>query len=80
MLDQFESDVAKKLVEFHDGLQEISIEVIAETSRILGEISQGHEESAEGHLRSLVLSATHDVAKALNESGTDSISILEPAR
>jgi len=80
MLDQFESDVAKKLAESHDGLQEKSIEVIAETTRILREISQGHEESIEGQLRSLVSSATDDVAKILNENRAVSMSILEPAR
>ncbi len=79
MLDQFESDVAKKLAESHDGLQEKSIEVIAETTKSLREISSGREESIEGQLRSLVSSATDDVAKVLNENRPDSISILEPA-
>ena len=79
MLDQFESDVAKKLAESHDSLQERSIEVIAETTKILREISQGSEESIEFQLRSLVSSATDDVAKVLNENRTDSTSILEPA-
>ena len=79
MLDQFESDVAKKLAESHDGLQERSIEVIAETTKILREISSGHEDSIEGQLRSLVSSATDDVAKVLNENRTDSMSIFEPA-
>jgi hypothetical protein len=80
MLDQFESDVVKKLAESHDSLQERSIEVIAETTKILREISPDREESIEGQLRSLVSSATDDVAKALKENRADSVSILEPAR
>ena len=80
MLDQFESDVAKRLVESHDCLHEKSIEVIAETTRILREISPGHEESVEGQLRSLVSSAVDDVIKDLKENRPDFTSILEPAR
>jgi hypothetical protein len=80
MLDQFESDVAKRLVESHDNLHEKSIEVIAETTRILRELSQGREDTVEGQLRSLVSSAADDVTKVLKENRPDFLSILEPAR
>ena len=80
MLDQFESDVAKRLVESNDGLHGKSIEVIAETTRILHELSQGREKSVEDQLRSLVLSANDDVTKILNENSPNLLSIFEPAR
>jgi hypothetical protein len=80
MLDQFESDVAKRLVESHDNLYEKSIEVIVETTRILRDLSQGREESVEGQLRSLVSSAVDDVTKVLKENRPDFLSILEPAK
>jgi hypothetical protein len=80
MLDQFESDVAKRLVESHDDLDEKSIGVIAETTRILRELSQSREERAEGQLRALVSSAVADVTKVLKENRPDFLSILEPAR
>ena len=67
MLDQFESDVTKRLVESYDGLHETSVEVIAETTRILRVLSQGCEETVQGQLRSLVLSAVNDVTKILKE-------------
>lgn len=67
MLDQFESDVTKRLVESYDGLHETSVEVIAETTRILRELSQGCEETVQGQLRSLVLSAANDVTEILKE-------------
>jgi hypothetical protein len=80
MLDQFESDVAKRLVESHDDLHEKSIEVIAETTRILRELSQGREDTVEGQLRSLVSSAADDVTKVLKENRPHFSPILELAR
>ena len=67
MLDQFESDVTKRLVECHDELHERSVEIIAETIRILSEIPQNCESSVQGQLRSLVSSASDEVIKVLNE-------------
>jgi hypothetical protein len=67
MLAQFESDVTKRFVKSDDGLHETSVEVIAETTRILRELSHGCEETVHGQLRSLVLSAVSDVTKILKE-------------
>jgi hypothetical protein len=67
MLEQFESDVTKRVVESHDRLNEISVEVIGEITRILQELSQGCEETVQGQLRSLVSSAAADVTKLLKE-------------
>ena len=65
MLEQFESDVTKRVVEAHDRLDEKSAEVIAETTRILQELSRGCEETVQGQLRSLVSSAAADVTRGL---------------
>jgi hypothetical protein len=67
MLAQFESDVTKRLVESDDGMHETSVEVIAETTKIVRELSKGCEETVQGQLRSLVLSAVNDVTKILKE-------------
>src|SRR6202158_130447 len=67
MLEQFESDVTKRVVESHDRLNERSVEVIGEITRILQKFSQGCEETVQGQLRSLVSSAADDVTKALQE-------------
>lgn len=80
MLDQFESDVAKRLVESHDDLHEKSVEVIAETTRILRELSESREDTVESQLRSLVSSAADDVTKVLKENHPHFPPILELAR
>ena len=67
MLEQFESDVTKRVVESHDRLNERSVEVIGEITRILQKLSQGCQETVQGQLRSLVSSAAADVAKLLKE-------------
>ncbi len=67
MLDQFESDVTKRLVASHEGLQERSAEVIAETNRKLRELSQGCEEVIQNQMRSHVSSAADFVTSVLNE-------------
>lgn len=67
LLDQFNSDVTKKVAESHDDLHETSVEVIAETTRILRELTQGSEESVQGQLRSLLSSASNDVTQMLTE-------------
>src|SRR3984957_8799536 len=67
MLEQFESDVAKSVVESHDRLNERSVEVIGEITRILQKLSQGCQETVQDQLRSLVSSATADVTKILKE-------------
>jgi hypothetical protein len=67
MLEQFESDVTKRVVESHDRLNEKSVEVIAETTRILQELSRGCEETVQNQLLSLVSSAADDVTKVLKE-------------
>jgi hypothetical protein len=67
MLEQFESDVTKRIAESHDSLNEKSVEVIAETTRILRELSRGCEETVQCQLRSLVSSAADDLSKGLKE-------------
>src|SRR3984893_6080786 len=67
MLEQFESDVTKKVVESHDRLNERSVEVIGEITKTLQKLSQGCEETVQGQLRSLVSSAADDVTKVLKE-------------
>ena len=67
MLEQFESDVTKRVVESHDRLNERSVEVIGEITRILQKLSQGCEETVQDQLRSLVSSAAADVTKLLKE-------------
>jgi len=71
MLEQFESDVTKRVVESHDRLNERSVEVIGEITRILQKLSQGCEETVQGQLRSLVSSAAADVTKLLKERTAD---------
>jgi hypothetical protein len=73
MLDQFDSDVTKRLEECHDELHERSVKIIAETTRILTELPQSCEDSVQGQLRSLVSSAAAEVTKVLND-GTVQIS------
>lgn len=67
MLEQFESDVTKKVVESYDRLNEGSVEVIGEITKILQKLSQGCEETVQGQLRSLVSCAAADVTKVLKE-------------
>jgi dihydroneopterin aldolase len=67
MLEQFESDVTKRVAESHDHLNERSVEVIGEITRILQKLSQGCEETVQDQLRSLVSSAAADVTKLLKE-------------
>jgi hypothetical protein len=71
MLEQFESDVTKRVAESHDRLNERSVEVIGEITRILQKLSQGCEETVQGQLRSLVSSAAADVTKLLKERTSD---------
>jgi hypothetical protein len=71
MLEQFESDVTKRVVESHDLLNERSVEVIGEITRILRKLSQGCEETVQGQLRSLISSAAADVAKLLKGRTAD---------
>jgi hypothetical protein len=67
MLEQFESDVTKRVVESHDRLNERSVEVIGEITRILQKLSHGCEETVQDQLRSLVSTAAADVTKLLKE-------------
>jgi hypothetical protein len=67
MLEQFESDVTKRVVESHDRLNESSVEVIGEITRVLQKLSQGCEETVQGQLRSLVSSAAAQVTEILKE-------------
>jgi len=71
MLEQFESDVTKRVAESHDRLNERSVEVIGEITRIMQKFSQGWEETVQGQLRSLVSSAAADVTKLLKERTSD---------
>jgi DNA repair exonuclease SbcCD ATPase subunit len=80
MLDQFDSDVTRRLVECHDELNEMAVKIIADTSRILSELPQSCEESVQGQLRLLVSSAAVEVTRVLKENRPDCSLILEPAR
>jgi len=80
MLDQFESDVTKRVVESHDRLNERSVEVIGGIIRILQKLSQGCEETVQGQLRSLVSCAAADVTKLLKEETADIVRQLSNQR
>jgi hypothetical protein len=67
MLEQFESDVTKRVVESYEQLNARSVEVIGEITGILRKLSQGCEETVQDQLRSLVSSAAADVTKLLGE-------------
>jgi hypothetical protein len=70
MLEQFESDVTKRVVESYEQLNARSVEVIGEITGILRKLSQGCEETVQDQLRSLVSSAAADVTKLLGERTT----------
>jgi hypothetical protein len=71
MLEQFESDVTKRVVESHDRLNERSVEVIGEITSILQKLPRGCEETVQGQLRALVSSAAADVTNLLKERAAD---------
>jgi hypothetical protein len=80
ILDQFDRDVTKRLVECHDELHERSVKIIAETTWILSELPQSCQDRVQGQLRLLVSSAVVEVTKVLKEDRPDFSPILELAR
>ena len=67
MLEQFESDVTKRVVESHDSVNERSVEIVEETTKILRELSRACEETVQCQLRLLVSSAADYLSKVLKE-------------
>jgi hypothetical protein len=80
MLDQFDSDVTRRLEECHNELNETAVTIISDTSRILSELPQSCEESVQGQLRLLVSSAAVEVTSVLKEHRPDFSSIIGPTR
>ena len=71
MLSQFESDVANSLADSQNDLRERSAEVIADTTRMVRELSKGCEEAVRGQLASLVSAAADDVTCVLNKRSAE---------